>query len=72
MTACDNVQKSKLIVRILLANSSRWGELTKNDANSVKIVDRMLFSLPNRMACGAKIVKNRIRQQYQSVFFTSM
>jgi hypothetical protein len=30
MTACDNVQKSKLIVRILLANSSRWGELTKN------------------------------------------
>jgi hypothetical protein len=29
----------------------------------------MLFSMPNRMACGAKIVKNRIRQQYPEVFW---
>jgi hypothetical protein len=28
----------------------------------------MLLSLTNRMACVAKIVKNRIRQQYQIVF----
>jgi len=28
----------------------------------------MLFSLPDRMACGAQIVKNRIRQQHPKVF----
>jgi hypothetical protein len=30
----------------------------------------MLFGLLNRMVCVAKIVKNRIRQQYPSVFWT--
>jgi len=30
----------------------------------------MLFNLPNRMACGVEIVKNRIRQQYPVVYET--
>ena len=49
----------------LLANASRLESLTKNRR---EFGQNWGHDAPDHMACGVKIVKNRIRQQYPNVF----